>query len=87
MVRRKIEVAKGCALRSQPAAELVRAACEFEARVRIVDGDKTVNAKSMMGVLSLGTPQTDALFIETEGADEAPAAEKLLPLVRRLYQG
>lgn len=87
MVRRKIEVAKGCALRSQPAAELVRIACEFEARIRIVDGDKTVNAKSMMGVLSLGTPQTDALYIETEGADEASASETLLPLVRKLYQG
>ena len=85
MVRRVIEIEKGCALRSQPAAELVRAACEYEARVRIVDGDKIVNAKSMMGVLSLGTPRGTQLVLEAEGTDEATAVHRLAPMVHKLY--
>ena len=85
MVRRVIEIEKGCALRSQPAAELVRAACEYEAHVRIVDGDKIVNAKSMMGVLSLGTPRGTRLVLEAEGTDEATAVNRLAPMVHKLY--
>ena len=85
MGRRVIEIEKGCALRSQPAAELVRAACEYEARVRIVDGDKIVNAKSMMGVLSLGIPQAQTLVLEADGADEEAAAKRLYPLACALY--
>ena len=85
MVRRVIEIEKGCALRSQPAAELVRAACEYEARVHIVDGDKIVNAKSMMGVLSLGTPRGTRLVIEADGTDEATALRRVAPMVYKLY--
>ena len=71
MVRRVIEIEKGCALRSQPAAELV--------------GDKIVNAKSMRGVLSLGIPQAQTLVLEAEGADEEAAAKRLYPLACALY--
>lgn len=85
MIRQEIDVAKGCALHSQPAAALVRAACEYKSHIHILDGDKIVNAKSMMGVLSLGTPQAQTLVLEAEGADEEAAAKRLYPLACALY--
>lgn len=86
MTRLEIDIAPGGFLHSQPAAELVRCACEFAARVRIVDGKKYVNAKSMMGVLSLGTPDLPRLTLETDGSDEREAIEKLAPMVQQLFR-
>ena len=85
MIRQEIDVAKGCALHSQPAAALVRAACEYKSHIHILDGDKSVNAKSMMGVLSLGTPRGTQLVLEAEGTDEATAVHRLAPMVHKLY--
>ena len=85
MIRQEIDVAKGCALHSQPAAALVRVACEYKSHIHILDGDKIVNAKSMMGVLSLGTPRGTRLVLEAEGTDEATAVHRLAPMVHKLY--
>ena len=64
---------------------LVRAACEYKSHIHILDGDKIVNAKSMMGVLSLGTPRGTQLVLEAEGTDEATAVHRLAPMVHKLY--
>ena len=53
---------------------------EFEAHVEIVKGDKCINAKSIMGILSLGTAKNDELTIQADGPDEAQAVAALVQL-------
>ncbi len=87
MKSQEIVVAPGGCLRSQPVAAFVCAACEFSSELRIVQGEKIINAKSMMGVLSLGAQRTKTLTLEAEGPDERQALERLVPMLKRLFLG
>ena len=65
----------GCApLTRALAAEVVQTASSFEARVMIQREQKIVNAKSMLGLLSLGVDDQANMVLIAEGADEAAAA-------------
>lgn len=85
MTRMEVAIVPGVSLRSQPAAAFVRAACEYAAQIRILDGDKELNAKSMMGVLSLGTPACSVLTLQAEGDDEEQALQRLSPMLKTLF--
>lgn len=82
MIRKEIVIHQPEGLHSRPAALLVQVACKFQARVLIEQGGKVINAKSMMGVLSLGVGSQDKTFIITDGVDEQQAAEAILALVQ-----
>ncbi|MDR0929438.1 MAG: HPr family phosphocarrier protein [Oscillospiraceae bacterium] len=72
-------------LQTKMASLLVQEACKHTARVLIEQQGKTVNAKSMMGVLSLGVPMGKTLTLVIEGEDEQKAARALEPLMHALY--
>ena len=52
---------------------LVQAASKFNADITLAYNDKSVNLKSIMGVMSLGVGQGADVTITAEGADEADA--------------
>ncbi len=61
-------------LEARPIALLVQEAGKFESRIYLEIGTKKVNAKSIMGMMSLGLTNGDNLTIITEGSDEEAAA-------------
>lgn len=61
-------------LEARPIALLVQEAGKFESRIYLEIGTKKVNAKSIMGMMSLGLTNGDDLTIITEGSDEEAAA-------------
>ena len=63
-------------LHARPAAELVRVAATFSADVQVALGDRTADAKSLLGVLQLqaGSGATIVVTAEGEDADAALAA-------------
>ena len=63
------------------AAELVQTASSFEARVMIQRDQKIVNAKSMLGLLSLGADDQANMVLIAEGADEAAAADAVMKVL------
>ena len=63
------------------AAEIVQVASGFEARVMIAHNQKLVNAKSMLGLLSLGLDDQDGMQLVCEGVDEAEAAAAVTALL------
>ena len=67
-------------LHARPAALFVKTAKQFESDIRITYGARQVNAKSVLGVLTLGAGQNAAITIDVEGddADEALAALQTL---------
>ena len=81
MIRKEIVIVGGEGLPARSAALLVQIACKFAARVLIEQGSKVINAKSMMGVLSLGVGGDDPLYVVSDGEDEQAAVDAILKLV------
>lgn len=64
-------------LEARPIALLVQEASRFDSRIYLEMGTKKVNAKSIMGMMSLGLANGDEIIITTEGSDEDAAASAI----------
>lgn len=64
-------------LEARPIAMLVQKASQFTSKVHIEIGNKKVNAKSIMGMMSLSVCGGDEIVVVTEGADEEVAANEI----------
>ncbi len=56
---------------------LVQLASQFQSKVHLESGEKSVNAKSIMGMMTLGIDNGDDVTVTAEGPDEEEAVEKL----------
>ncbi|MCT9097063.1 HPr family phosphocarrier protein [Haloarchaeobius sp. HME9146] len=80
MSERIVEVVPADGLHARPAAKFVEAANEHKADVTVqpVDGDTDpVDARSMLGVTSLGVACGDSVKLTAEGADADEALDAL----------
>ena len=75
MTRRSIQINLGNGLEASPVALLVQEASKYESIIHIQAGDRKVNAKSIMGMMSLGLDNGEALTISAEGTDEQAAVD------------
>ena len=74
----KTTVTINCAgLEARPIAMLVQKASQFSSKVHIEVGTKKVNAKSIMGMMTLNVSHGDEVVVVTEGADEMAAADEI----------
>lgn len=62
---------------ARPVAVLVQRASQFDSKVYVEMSDKRINAKSIMGMMSLGIGQGTELTISADGPDEAEAVANL----------
>lgn len=69
----KFKVLAETGIMSRPATRLVMAAQNYVSNVALTYNGKTVNLKSIMGVMSLGIPQNSYVEISTSGEDEKAA--------------
>lgn len=69
-------------LRSHDAALLVQTACKYPCRIEMEHGAKRVNAKSMMGALSLGMMPGELIICTAEGEQEKEALDDIERLIR-----
>ena len=81
MIRKPISFPGNVPLTRAAAAEVVQTASAFEARVMIQRDQKIVNAKSMLGLLSLGADDQANMVLIAEGADEAAAADAVMKVL------
>jgi len=80
-VRRPVTIINKLGLHARAATRLVSCASAFEADVRLVRGARTVNAKSIMGVLTLAAAAGTELVVEADGPDEDQALEAIAALI------
>ena len=64
-------------IHARPAGLLVKKAMEFESEITLSNGNKTVDAKKIFGVMSLGAKCGDEVVFSANGADEETAIEQL----------
>ncbi|MDL2235471.1 HPr family phosphocarrier protein [Christensenellaceae bacterium OttesenSCG-928-L17] len=83
MIHKVLTIQNPEGLRARPAAEFVQLASGFISQMLIEKGNKKVNAKSIMGVLSLGVAQGDAIHLFVTGPDEDIAMSAMVELTRR----
>lgn len=58
-------------------AMFIQTASQYDSRVYVQSENKKVNAKSLMGMMSLGLPRGSVLTIVAEGSDEEEAIEDI----------
>ena len=87
MVRAEINVPETKSLHSRSAAMLVQVTCSYSSRVTLERGDKSINGKSMMGVLSLDATPGDTITIIADGIDEQLVVDALSKLIRTGFAG
>ena len=64
-------------LEARPVALLVQVASQFESNIHIQCENKQVNAKSIMGMMSLGLAAGEEVEVTAEGTDEEAAMTKI----------
>lgn len=72
-------------LRASKAAMFVQVAGGFASQVFVEKGNKKINAKSIMGVLSLGVKQGEKIYVFANGKDEKEAIEAIEKLVNTAF--
>lgn len=82
MISEMITITNDTGLHARPASVFVSTAAKFKSELMLQKGEKKVNAKSIMGVLSLGIVKGTDITISAQGPDEAEAVGALVELAR-----
>ena len=73
MVRKPVTIRNSMDMEMRPIAHLVQEASQYNSRIFIEMDDKKINAKSIMGMMSLELCTGERLTVEAEGEDEEQA--------------
>lgn len=78
----KAEVVNRLGIHARPAAQIVKAASQYDSSLTLtVDGD-SVNAKSIMGVMTLAACKGSIIEVTAEGDDENIAIKSIIEIIR-----
>jgi catabolite repression HPr-like protein len=75
MKKKNITIRLENGLEARPIAMLVQVASRYESSIYIETGDKKVNAKSIMGMMTLILSAGDTITVSADGKDEDEALE------------
>ena len=81
MYSKDVEVKNQVGLHARPATFFIQKANEFKSSIWVEKEDRRVNAKSLLGVLSLGVMGGTTIRILAGGPDEETAVDELVKLV------
>lgn len=85
VVETSIVITNKVGLHARPARMLVQTAAQFRSQIQLQHGEKTANAKSIVGVLKLGAALGDTIMLRAEGEDAEEALKTLTGLVNRKF--
>jgi len=81
MISRDVTIKNNVELHARPATFFIQKANSFKSSIWVEKDDRRVNAKSLLGVLSLGIVKGMSVTIYADGADEAEAIDGLVSLI------
>ena len=73
MIKKPVTIKKNMAMEDRPVAHLVQEASQYASQVYIEMEDKKINAKSIMGMMSLSLQEGEDITVVAEGKDEKEA--------------
>jgi catabolite repression HPr-like protein len=77
MIKKSIKISCPRGLEPRPIAELVQVASKYESKIYLETETKRVNAKSIMGMMSLGLIAGEDVTVTADGSDEQDAVSKI----------
>lgn len=80
-MEKKFKITSPEGLHARPCTLLVSAATPFESEVQLTYKERSVNLKSIMGVMSLGVPSGSEITISAEGSDAEKVLTKLSKVI------
>lgn len=78
-------VANDKGLHTRPSTELVKCATHFKSQVNLICDDVSVNAKSLLGILTLAASRGTRIEIEARGDDALEAVTQIIELARNRF--
>lgn len=90
MEKINLKVTNAVGLHARPASEFVKLATRFNSRISIQNitrASSTVDAKSILGVLTLGVEKNHEIELSAEGEDEMQAVQALRDLIESDFAG
>lgn len=81
MITREVTVINPVGLHARPATFFIQKANKFKSTVWVEKGERRVNAKSLLGVLSLGIVKDMTITLMADGIDEKEALDSLCELI------
>lgn len=77
MIKKPITVNLSTGLEARPVAQLVQVASQFNSEIYVEVGEKKVNAKSIMGMMTLGLDAGEEITLLANGEDEEAAMNSI----------
>lgn len=77
MITKEIVINIPNGLEARPVALLVQVASQYECSIHVSTNDKRVNAKSIMGMMSMGISSGEKVTVTADGPDEEAAIENI----------
>ena len=86
MVKKDVVITNNIGLHARPATFFIQKANTYKSSIWIEKDDRKVNAKSLLGVLSMGIAQGMTIRLTADGVDESEALDGLTQLVTNAFQ-
>ena len=77
MIKKPITVQLANGLEARPVALVVQVASQYESKIYVETENKKVNAKSIMGMMTLGLNAGESVVVSADGTDEQAAIENI----------
>lgn len=77
MIRKSVTIGISNSLEARPIAMLVQVASQYVSNIYLESEERKVNAKSIMGMMSLGLDTGESVTVSVDGADEEEAMKSI----------
>ncbi len=86
MITKEVKISNAIGLHARPATFFIQKANSYTSSIWVEKDDRKVNAKSLLGVLSLGVAKGMTIKLTADGSDEALAVEGLADLINTGFE-
>jgi len=86
MTEKEVTIKNRAGIHARPAALIVQTANKFSSKIHMIKDNEEINAKSIMGIITLGAGYNTNLRIRAEGPDEQEAVNALAELFERRFE-
>lgn len=85
MIEKDLTIINKLGLHARAAAKVVSVASRYSCTIQVRHGERQIDAKSIMGLLTLGAAKGTVLCVRVDGTDEQPAMDELTDLFARRF--
>jgi phosphocarrier protein len=86
MIEKVVTIINRAGIHARPASVLVEATIGFKSNIYFEQGSNRINAKSILGIITLGAPYKSEIKIIADGEDEQEAIDRLVYLFESKFE-